>query len=171
VRTLYHIWATGTGGSCFFADGGRETLQDSMGGIRPEFGTLFGPKKSIRAQENLFARDSALLRISPVARGGFSCFGGKEPERRTAWRSEMKFELTGDLVNGQQVITKRQADGTASSNSLRSARKSSVFRVLSATARRRASGRGLAERAYRREDPPGQFIGIVRRSEHQMRIV
>ena len=26
-----------------------------MRGIRPEFGALFGPKKSIRAGENLFA--------------------------------------------------------------------------------------------------------------------
>jgi hypothetical protein len=37
-----------------------------MGAIRPEFGALFGPKKSIRAGENLFAWDLALLRISPV---------------------------------------------------------------------------------------------------------
>jgi hypothetical protein len=37
-----------------------------MGGIRPEFGALFGPNKSIRAGENLFAWDSALLRASPV---------------------------------------------------------------------------------------------------------
>jgi hypothetical protein len=43
-----------------------ETLQDSRGGIQPEFGALFGPNKSIRAGENLFALDSALLRISPV---------------------------------------------------------------------------------------------------------
>jgi len=38
----------------------------SMGGIRPEFGALFNPNKSIRAGEILFARVSALLRISPV---------------------------------------------------------------------------------------------------------
>ena len=37
-----------------------------MGAIRPEFGALFGPTKSIRAGENLFAWDSALLRFSPV---------------------------------------------------------------------------------------------------------
>jgi hypothetical protein len=37
-----------------------------MGEIRPELGALFGPKKSIRAGENLFAWNSALLRISPV---------------------------------------------------------------------------------------------------------
>ena len=37
-----------------------------MGGIRLKFGALFGPIKSIRAGENLFAWDSALLRISPV---------------------------------------------------------------------------------------------------------
>jgi hypothetical protein len=35
-----------------------------LGGIRPEFGALFGPNKSIRAGENLFAWGSALLRIS-----------------------------------------------------------------------------------------------------------
>jgi hypothetical protein len=34
-----------------------------MGGIRPEFGALIGPKKGIRAGENLFAKDSALLFI------------------------------------------------------------------------------------------------------------
>ena len=43
-----------------------ETLQDSRGGIQPEFGALFGPNKSIHAGENLFALDSALLRSSPV---------------------------------------------------------------------------------------------------------
>ena len=37
-----------------------------MDGIRPQFGALFGPKKSIRAGENLFAWHSALLRLSPV---------------------------------------------------------------------------------------------------------
>jgi len=37
-----------------------------MGGISPEFAALFGSKKSIRAGENVFARDSALLWISPV---------------------------------------------------------------------------------------------------------
>jgi hypothetical protein len=37
-----------------------------MGGIRPEFGALIGPKKGIRAGENLFAKDSAFLRISPA---------------------------------------------------------------------------------------------------------
>ena len=36
------------------------------GGIRPEFGALFRPNKSIRAGENLFALDSDFLRISPV---------------------------------------------------------------------------------------------------------
>jgi NAD(P)-dependent dehydrogenase (short-subunit alcohol dehydrogenase family) len=30
-----------------------------MAGIRPDLGALFSPKKSIRAEENLFARDSA----------------------------------------------------------------------------------------------------------------
>jgi hypothetical protein len=37
-----------------------------MNGIRPEFGALFNPNKSIRAGENLFARGSAPLGISPV---------------------------------------------------------------------------------------------------------
>jgi hypothetical protein len=37
-----------------------------MGGIQLEFGALIGPKKGIRAGENLFAKDSALLRISPA---------------------------------------------------------------------------------------------------------
>jgi len=37
-----------------------------MGGIRPEFGALIGPNKGIRAGENLFAKDSAFLRISPA---------------------------------------------------------------------------------------------------------
>ena len=37
-----------------------------LGGIRPEFGALLRANKSIRAGENLFARGSALLRISPV---------------------------------------------------------------------------------------------------------
>ena len=32
-----------------------------MGGIPPEFRALLGPTKSIRAGENLFALDSALL--------------------------------------------------------------------------------------------------------------
>ena len=31
-----------------------------MGEIRPEVGALFGPTKSVRAGENLFAWDSAL---------------------------------------------------------------------------------------------------------------
>lgn len=33
----------------------------SRGGIRPQFGALFGLKKRARAGENLFALDSALL--------------------------------------------------------------------------------------------------------------
>jgi hypothetical protein len=37
-----------------------------MGGIQPQFGALFGPTKSIFAGENLFAWDSALLRLSPI---------------------------------------------------------------------------------------------------------
>ena len=37
-----------------------------MGEIRPEFGGLFGPTKSVGAAENLFAWDSAQLRPSPV---------------------------------------------------------------------------------------------------------
>src|ERR1019366_6123248 len=52
-----------------------ETLQDSRGGIQPQFGALFGSNKSTRAGENLFAFDSALssdLSGSPalVARSG-----------------------------------------------------------------------------------------------------
>jgi hypothetical protein len=39
----------------------------SMGGIRREFGALFGPNKSIGAGENMFALDSALLWSSPVS--------------------------------------------------------------------------------------------------------
>jgi len=39
-----------------------ETLLDSRGGIRPEFGALFGPKKSIGAGENLFALDRGMTR-------------------------------------------------------------------------------------------------------------
>jgi hypothetical protein len=38
-----------------------------MDGIRPEVGALFDPNKSIRAGENKFALDSALLRISPAS--------------------------------------------------------------------------------------------------------
>ena len=41
-------------------------LRLTLGGIRPEFGALLRANKSIRAGENLFARGSALLRISPV---------------------------------------------------------------------------------------------------------
>ena len=37
-----------------------------MGGIQPKFGALFGATKSICAGENLFAWDSALLRLSPI---------------------------------------------------------------------------------------------------------
>ena len=37
-----------------------------MGGIQPQFGALFGPTKIICAGENLFAWDSALLRLSPI---------------------------------------------------------------------------------------------------------
>jgi hypothetical protein len=37
-----------------------------MDGIRPEFAALLRAHKSIRAGEKSFARDSALLRISPV---------------------------------------------------------------------------------------------------------
>jgi hypothetical protein len=37
-----------------------------MGGIQRQFGALFGPTKSICAGENLFASDSALLRLSQV---------------------------------------------------------------------------------------------------------
>jgi hypothetical protein len=36
-------------------------FQDSMGGIRPEFGALFVPKKSTPAEEKVFAKDSALF--------------------------------------------------------------------------------------------------------------
>ena len=36
-----------------------------MGGIQRQFG-LFGPTKSICAGQNLFAWDSALLRLSPI---------------------------------------------------------------------------------------------------------
>jgi len=43
-----------------------ETLQDSRGGIQSKFGALFGPNKSIRAGENLFALNSALPWISSV---------------------------------------------------------------------------------------------------------
>ena len=49
-----------------------ETLQASMGEIRPELGALFGPKKSIRAGENLFAWDSAPFGLSPVPASGSS---------------------------------------------------------------------------------------------------
>jgi hypothetical protein len=38
----------------------------SMNGIRREFGALFGPTKSIRAGENLFAWHSTVLQLSPV---------------------------------------------------------------------------------------------------------
>jgi hypothetical protein len=41
-----------------------ETLGNSRGGIQPEFGALFGFEKGILAGENLFALNSALLRIS-----------------------------------------------------------------------------------------------------------
>ena len=34
-----------------------------LGGIRPDIGALFGPNKSIRAGENLFAWNSALLQL------------------------------------------------------------------------------------------------------------
>ena len=37
-----------------------------LGGIRPEFGALFGPNKSIGTGENLFAWGSALLRLSRI---------------------------------------------------------------------------------------------------------
>ena len=37
-----------------------------MGGIRPEFGALFDPIKSICAEENLFAWHSTQLRLSPA---------------------------------------------------------------------------------------------------------
>ena len=42
------------------------TAKAYMGGIRPKCGALFGPNKSIRAGENLFARGSALIWISSV---------------------------------------------------------------------------------------------------------
>ena len=48
-----------------------ETLQDSMGGIHPGFATLFGPKKGIRAEEKLFARDLA---------GDFSAAAADNPD-------------------------------------------------------------------------------------------
>jgi hypothetical protein len=38
-----------------------------MGGIRREFGAVFGPAKSIRAEENLFAWHSTLLQLSRPA--------------------------------------------------------------------------------------------------------
>jgi hypothetical protein len=41
-----------------------------MGGIRPAFGVLFSPTKSIRAGEDLFAWNSALLRLSTASNGG-----------------------------------------------------------------------------------------------------
>ena len=37
-----------------------------MGGIRPEIGALFGPKKGISAEGNMFAWNSALFRLSRV---------------------------------------------------------------------------------------------------------
>src|SRR5882762_3172704 len=42
------------------------TAKAYMGGFRPKCGALFGPNKSIRAGENLFARGSALIWISSV---------------------------------------------------------------------------------------------------------
>ena len=38
---------------------GTRTRCSKMGGIQPQFGALFGPTKSLRAGENLFAWDSA----------------------------------------------------------------------------------------------------------------
>jgi hypothetical protein len=54
-----------------------------MDWIRPEFGALLGPTKSIRAAENLFARDSALLRFASFAR----------VERRCSATSEIRPKL------------------------------------------------------------------------------
>jgi hypothetical protein len=46
-----------------------------MDWIRPEFGALLGPTKSIRAGENLFARNSALLRFASFATVGTPMLG------------------------------------------------------------------------------------------------
>jgi hypothetical protein len=40
-----------------------------LGGIRPVFGALFGPTKSIRAEESLFASNSALLQLFTASVG------------------------------------------------------------------------------------------------------
>jgi hypothetical protein len=50
-----------------------------MAGICPEFGALFGPKKSIRAEENLFA-----IKPDTVIRGhrrGFRAYWRWKPRR------------------------------------------------------------------------------------------
>jgi Protein of unknown function (DUF2924) len=48
------------------------TPRASMGGIRPKLGALFGPKKSIRAGENLFTWNSALF---PALSGSLRSLG------------------------------------------------------------------------------------------------
>jgi hypothetical protein len=56
----------------------------SMDGIAPGFGVLFGPTKSIRAGENLFAWDSALVRSLR-----FASFATMRPPSRRAPASSL----------------------------------------------------------------------------------
>ena len=51
-------------------DSNSRCREGSHGRIRPAFGVLFSPTKSIRAGEDLFAWNSALLRLSPASNGG-----------------------------------------------------------------------------------------------------
>jgi hypothetical protein len=66
--------------------------------------------------------------MEPLGCGLFGDSNDVSPGIGTRWRHE--FEPSEDLANGQQVITKRQADGTAGLNPSCSASQSSVFGVL-----------------------------------------
>ena len=76
-----------------------ETLWDSMCGIRPEFGTLFSSKKSIRAAENMFAGDSALIRISSVP---FVHYAYARNPVTSNSRQRLEFESTHSWAGAQR---------------------------------------------------------------------
>src|SRR5260370_29108152 len=79
-----------------------------LGGIRPEFGALFSPNKSICAGENLFAWGSALLRISPVP-------FVRQVDARNPVRSNMRRTLGVRISLPARAVSKSEPSHTPAS--------------------------------------------------------
>jgi hypothetical protein len=73
-----------------------------MGGIRPEFGTLFGPKKSVQAEEKLFARNSLSSDLSGSLGSLRWCaeFGNLGHIRRAGPQKSFPVRYSVDLAPG-----------------------------------------------------------------------